>query len=54
MGYDIIGDIHGHSQSPGSILTKLGYKNQSGIYRHPSRKVIFLDDFIDRDITSVR
>ncbi|MBT2969610.1 MAG: metallophosphoesterase [Candidatus Thiodiazotropha sp. (ex Ctena orbiculata)] len=48
MSYDIIGDIHGHSQSLESILTKLGYKNQSGIYRHPSRKVIFLGDFIDR------
>jgi len=48
MRYDIIGDIHGHSQSLESILTKLGYKNQSGIYRQPSRKVIFLGDFIDR------
>ena len=48
MSYDIIGDIHGHSQSLESILVKLGYKNQSGIYRHPSRKVIFLGDFIDR------
>lgn len=48
MSYDIIGDIHGHSQSLKSILTKLGYENQSGIYRHSSRKVIFLGDFIDR------
>lgn len=48
MSYDIIGDIHGHSQSLESMLVKLGYKNQSGIYRHPSRKVIFLGDFIDR------
>lgn len=48
MSYDIIGDIHGHSQSLEAILAKLGYKSQSGIYRHPSRKVIFLGDFIDR------
>jgi Calcineurin-like phosphoesterase len=48
MSYDIIGDIHGHSQSLETVLTKLGYKNQTGIYRHPSRKVIFLGDFIDR------
>lgn len=39
MSYDIIGDIHGHSQSLESILARLGYKNQSGIYRHPSRQV---------------
>jgi len=48
MSYDLIGDIHGHSKSLESILVKLGYKNQSGFYRHPSRKVIFLGDFIDR------
>lgn len=48
MSYDIIGDIHGHSQSMERLLLKLGYKNQSGVYSHPSRKVIFLGDFIDR------
>ena len=48
MSYDIIGDIHGHSQSLETILVKLGYRSQSGVYRHPSRKVIFLGDFIDR------
>ena len=48
MNYDIIGDIHGHSQSLQVLLDTLGYKNQSGVYRHPSRKVIFLGDFIDR------
>ena len=48
MSYDIIGDIHGQSQSLKSILARLGYKNHSGIYRHPSRKVIFLGDYIDR------
>jgi len=48
MNYDIIGDIHGHSQSLHALLEKLGYSNQSGVYRQPSRKVIFLGDFIDR------
>ncbi len=50
MNYDIIGDIHGNSQSLMALLEKLGYKNQKGIYLHPSRKVIFLGDFIDRGV----
>jgi hypothetical protein len=46
--YDIIGDIHGHSRSLNALLEKLGYMKEAGVYRHPSRKVIFLGDFIDR------
>jgi len=48
LSYDIIGDIHGHSQSLEALLEKLGYLKAAGVYRHPSRKVIFLGDFIDR------
>ncbi len=48
MNYDIIGDIHGHSRSLEALLDKLGYRNTAGVYHHPSRKVIFLGDFIDR------
>ena len=48
MSYDIIGDIHGHSRSLEALLEKLGYQKDVGVYRHPSRKVIFLGDFIDR------
>ena len=46
--YDIIGDIHGYADELESLLRKLGYQEQSGIYRHPDRKVIFVGDFIDR------
>jgi hypothetical protein len=46
--YDIIGDIHGHSRSLEALLAKLKYKKEDGVYRHSSRKVIFLGDFIDR------
>jgi hypothetical protein len=46
--YDIVGDIHGHSQSLRALLEKLGYRDEGGLRRHPSRKVIFLGDFIDR------
>lgn len=45
--YDIIGDIHGHADHLERLLVKLGY-SQSGYYKHPERKVIFVGDFIDR------
>ncbi|MGJ8670591.1 MAG: metallophosphoesterase [Oceanococcus sp.] len=46
--YDIIGDIHGFAQPLRALLAKLGYQESDGVYRHPSRQVIFLGDFIDR------
>jgi len=48
-GYDIIGDIHGCSHSLKLLLETLGYTLNSGIFQHPSRKVLFLGDFIDRN-----
>lgn len=46
--YDIIGDIHGYASELKQLLTRLGYEETDGCFRHPSRKVIFLGDFIDR------
>jgi hypothetical protein len=46
--YDLIGDIHGHSDELTVLLKQLGYELSQGAYRHPERKVIFLGDFIDR------
>lgn len=46
--YDIIGDVHGFAQPLRALLVKLGYQIADGVYRHPTRKVIFLGDFIDR------
>ena len=46
--YDIIGDIHGYATPLQELLNKMGYSNQDGIWKHPSRKVIFVGDFIDR------
>ena len=46
--YDLIGDIHGHADELEQLLRELGYCRESGVYRHPERKVIFLGDFIDR------
>ncbi len=47
--YDLIGDIHGHATELTQLLQKLGYtQNKNGVYAHPTRKVIFAGDFIDR------
>jgi hypothetical protein len=47
-GFDIIGDIHGHADALINLLAHLGYQPSQDGYRHPSRRVIFLGDFIDR------
>jgi Calcineurin-like phosphoesterase len=48
MNYDIIGDIHGHTDKLTALLTKLGYREHAGAWRHPERTAIFVGDFIDR------
>jgi hypothetical protein len=46
--YDIIGDIHGCADELVELLEKLGYAQNSAVFRHPERKIIFCGDFIDR------
>lgn len=46
--YDLIGDIHGHADELEELLKTLGYRQRTGIYHHPERKILFLGDFIDR------
>jgi hypothetical protein len=49
MAFDIIGDIHGHSDTLEVLLRKLGYVRKFGVYQHPDkRQVAFVGDFIDR------
>ena len=48
MGYDIIGDIHGHAATLEALLVELGYSPVDGVWCHPERRAIFLGDFIDR------
>jgi len=49
MKYDLIGDIHGHSDTLEVLLRKLGYQKKFGLYEHPEkRKLAFVGDFIDR------
>ena len=48
-GYDVVGDIHGHADALSRLLTRLDYREDaSGVFRHPSRTVIFVGDYIDR------
>jgi len=54
MAYDIIGDIHGHAGKLETLLRKLGYSESRGSYRHPSRTVVFVGDFIDRGPEQLR
>ena len=46
--YDLVGDIHGHAAELIQLLDQLGYRNDSGIYRHQDRKMVFVGDFVDR------
>ncbi|PRC94745.1 metallophosphoesterase [Solimicrobium silvestre] len=48
MNYDIIGDIHGHSDKLTTLLAKLGYREQAGAWRHSEKTAIFVGDFVDR------
>ncbi|MDO9551084.1 metallophosphoesterase [Rhodonellum sp.] len=45
---DLIGDIHGHADKLVALLLKLGYTQNGGSYSHPSRKILFVGDYIDR------
>ena len=48
MGYDFIGDIHGHAEPLKRLLGRLGYREAAGAWRHPSRTAVFVGDFVDR------
>jgi len=47
-GFDIIGDVHGEAEKLRCLLGRLGYQEESGVYRHPKRKVVFVGDLVDR------
>jgi hypothetical protein len=48
--YDVIGDIHGHSEALETLLGTLGYTVSRGAWRYPgsTRKAVFIGDYIDR------
>lgn len=48
MQFDVIGDVHGEFGKLIGLLSKLGYADAGGIWRHPRRKAVFVGDLIDR------
>ncbi len=46
--YDIIGDVHGHADQLRNLLLKMGYQPVEDFYSHPTRKAVFVGDFINR------
>lgn len=46
--YDIIGDVHGYASLLKKILLQIGYSKTENGYSHPSRKAIFVGDFVNR------
>jgi hypothetical protein len=46
--YDIIGDVHGHADQLRSLLKNMGYRLVDNCYSHPTRKAVFVGDFINR------
>ena len=47
-GFDVIGDVHGCNDQLLVLLDRLGYSNDSGVWRHRSRQAVFVGDLIDR------
>ncbi len=46
--YDIIGDVHGQAAMLKDLLSRMGYKPEYGVYKHPERTAVFVGDFINR------
>lgn len=49
-GWDIIGDVHGRLEALEALLTKLGYSERDGAWRHPTRRALFIGDLVDRGV----
>lgn len=47
-GWDVIGDVHGRLGALRSLLQKMGYAEQGGVWQHPARKAVFIGDLVDR------
>jgi hypothetical protein len=45
---DFIGDIHGYADKLQELLIKMDYTLTINGYAHPTRKVVFIGDYIDR------
>lgn len=54
IGYDVIGDVHGHADPLERLLAELGYEERDGAHHHPDRQAVFVGDLIDRGPEQVR
>ncbi|MFI4997233.1 MAG: metallophosphoesterase [Hyphomicrobiales bacterium] len=54
VGFDVIGDIHGHAQRLEALLAAMDYRQRNGVWRHPERRALFVGDFVDRGPENVR
>ena len=55
LGYDVIGDIHGHADKLEKLLEHMGYVRAGSRYRAPQgRQAVFLGDLIDRGPDQMR
>jgi len=48
VGFDIIGDVHGHADRLRSLLSLMGYTEEDDVWSHPKRSAVFVGDLIDR------
>lgn len=49
IGYDVIGDVHGHADPLHALLARMGYVRRSGTWVPPAgRQAVFVGDLIDR------
>jgi hypothetical protein len=46
--YDIVGDVHGYASLLKNLLLQMGYSKSDNGYSHPTRKAIFVGDFVNR------
>lgn len=45
---DLIGDVRGHANELEELLKKLEYSKENNHYSHPTKKALFVGDYIDR------
>ena len=50
LAFDVIGDVHGYADKLVGLLETMGYRQNDGVFRHPSRRAVFVGDLIDRKV----
>lgn len=53
LGFDVIGDLHGHHEALQGLLAAMGYSCTDGVWGHPTRIAVFPGDLVDRGADQV-